>query len=510
MDRTLNLLNLYELLHNTLLITEEVKEILRRDCNQAAFVLKPWQMKTVVEKRIDESTCSCKKNENEAEEIAAGIGKAIVLAQELREKLKLNVALRKKASRTDTIENIYLSNPTSTSSHKRISKSNVTTQKVNVTKSRPDYKKSNALQNDTATSVATRKSVQSGSTKRSNVIDKMQSKVLPAKVAEKPKKGKNFILENKLNVKKISSSNKLQVDDNNISQNSRKSLPVETSAAELSDLIHKMTRRQSTENALISFPENAKNDCPLHGNNACQFVQEQIVAIDVVEALRYFNVPNEIVKVLRTYYSFLKTEVDLNDIKEDRYERSIDTFLKEFEAMNIIMQDYLLDEPHLLNKAAKSITAFSSIFNEDLETIQSNDTKTASAELRASFNQCNIKNNAEPVIKNSSYNLSVATGWMSNGIWNISCIEHLKNFSKAYNIRYCNKKQLLSLYEAIQKLQRTKYLNTLIEIVLRDVIPTIKSNIEPVSTEYAQAYKTMFILYQGLNPKVPVLVRTDS
>lgn len=114
---------------------------------------------------------------------------------------------------------------------------------------------------------------------------------------------------------------------------SRKSLPVETSAAELSDLIHKMTRRQSTENALISFPENAKNDCPLHGNNACQFVQEQIVAIDVVEALRYFNVPNEIVKVLRTYYSFLKTEVDLNDIKEDRYERSIDTFLKEFEAM---------------------------------------------------------------------------------------------------------------------------------------------------------------------------------
>lgn len=91
------------------------------------------------------------------------------------------------------------------------------------------------------------------------------------------------------------------------------------------------------------------------------------------------------------------------------------------------MQDYLLDEPHLLNKAAKSITAFSSIFNEDLETIQSNDTKTASAELRASFNQCNIKNNAEPVIKNSSYNLSVATGWMSNGIWNISCIEHLKS-----------------------------------------------------------------------------------
>jgi len=66
------------------------------------------------------------------------------------------------------------------------------------------------------------------------------------------------------------------------------------------------------------------------------------------------------------------------------------------------------------------------------------------------------------------------------------------------------------LYEAIQKLQRTKYLNTLIQIVLRDVIPNIKSNIEPASAEYTQMYKTIFILYQGLNPKVPVLAKIDS
>jgi len=111
---------------------------------------------------------------------------------------------------------------------------------------------------------------------------------------------------------------------------SRKSLPPEASAAELSNLIHKMTR-QSTESTSISSPE---NDCPLHGNNERQTVHEQIVAIDVVEALRHFNVPNEIVKILRTYHAFLKTEADnLNDIKEDRYKKSVDTFLKEFEAM---------------------------------------------------------------------------------------------------------------------------------------------------------------------------------
>jgi len=40
-------------------------------------------------------------------------------------------------------------------------------------------------------------------------------------------------------------------------------------------------------------------------------------------------------------------------------------------------------------------------------------------------------------------------------------------------------------------------------------MPTVKSNVEPTSAEYALAYKTMFILHQGLNPKVPVLVRTD-
>jgi len=89
--------------------------------------------------------------------------------------------------------------------------------------------------------------------------------------------------------------------------------------------------RQSTESTSISSPE---NDCPLHGNNERQIVHEQIVAIDVVEALRHFNVPNEVVKVLRTYHAFLKTESDnLNDTKEDRYKKSVDTFLKEFEAM---------------------------------------------------------------------------------------------------------------------------------------------------------------------------------
>lgn len=61
-DHTLILSNLHELLHNTLLITEEVKQILKTDCDEATFVLKPWQVKAVVEKQIDDkSICNCNK-----------------------------------------------------------------------------------------------------------------------------------------------------------------------------------------------------------------------------------------------------------------------------------------------------------------------------------------------------------------------------------------------------------------------------------------------------------------
>jgi len=136
----------------------------------------------------------------------------------LREKLKLNVASKKKVSlRKDTVENIYLSNSASTSDRKKISKNNITTQKTNIAKS-PHCKRLSAFQNK-VTSIVTKKSI--GGIKRSNAIETMQSKASSPKVAGKLQKGKNFILENKLNIKKISSANKLQIgnDPDDIPQN---------------------------------------------------------------------------------------------------------------------------------------------------------------------------------------------------------------------------------------------------------------------------------------------------
>lgn len=133
--------------------------------------------------------------------------------------MKLNVASRKKVSRN--LGNIYLSNPASTSGRRKVSNNNITTQNANTTRS-PDCKRSSIFQSDEIASVVMRKS--DGGTKQNNALVKKPSKVLSAKIAGKSKKGKNFILENKLKVKKMSSENKSQVDGsnpNNFPQNVR-------------------------------------------------------------------------------------------------------------------------------------------------------------------------------------------------------------------------------------------------------------------------------------------------
>lgn len=135
----------------------------------------------------------------------------INLAQELREKLKLNVTLKKKISkRKDTLENIYLPNSTIVNNRKR---SNVVTQRINTAKNPvKDCEKLIAPQSDKTTSVATQSS-KSISTLKQSTTDKLQSNVSSIKIVQS-KREKNFILENKLKVKKISLTNKLQADSN--------------------------------------------------------------------------------------------------------------------------------------------------------------------------------------------------------------------------------------------------------------------------------------------------------
>lgn len=52
--------------------------------------------------------------------------------------------------------------------------------------------------------------------------------------------------------------------------------------------------------------------------------------MDVVEALHQFTVPNEIVKVLRRYYAFLKHPEEARSDDKERRNQSVDAFLKAF------------------------------------------------------------------------------------------------------------------------------------------------------------------------------------
>lgn len=98
------------------------------------------------------------------------------------------------------------------------------------------------------------------------------------------------------------------------------------------------------------------------------------------------------------------------------------------------MQDCLSQERHLLGTAAKSISIFSKISNEDLDSTQLNDMKNILDQLGVSLKQYNVKNIVEPI--ETFCNFSLTRGWMSNGIWNISCMQHFASKFTLYIYTY--------------------------------------------------------------------------
>lgn len=480
MEHMLELLDLRNLLHDIFFITEDVKEVLKKNCDEAAFVLKPWRMKIAFKEQKDESIYNYKK-----------------------ERRKHNVP-QNKFLKKSPIETIYSSSSMSVSNHKKMLRKDVAIQKINIAKTL-DSKNSVELKSDKM--VAMRKSTSPNpisDAKQSNSTSKIQLK-MSTKVAVNSKRERNFILENKLNIKKVIPPSKPQDhvhDPNNTSAALRKSLPLITSTAELSNLTYKMAQ-QSIHNALIS----------LHEDDEHQVVQECVVMMNITEALQCFDIPNDIIRVLRIYYRFLKTEIyKLEKNKRNRYEESVDIFLQEFEATNTFVQNHPRREHRLIDVVTESLSLLDMILSGNLDLIQVNAIKNAIVKSRVVLEQYNIENIVEPIVESSSdlpY-LSLEKGWTSYGIWNISYMRHFKNFSKTYNMRYNDKKQLLSLCEAMQELQRSEYLNILIQFILRNVIPATKSTIALTKADYARAYKTIFVLQQGLNPEMPVLVRTDN
>lgn len=80
---------------------------------------------------------------------------------------------------------------------------------------------------------------------------------------------------------------------------------------------------------------------------------------------------------------------------------------------------------------------------------------------------------------------------------------------KTLCIRYSSRAQLVSLFDALQQLQRAKYQEVLVHYLLHKVVPDAKKFLDSNSKEFSEAYKMCFTIIQVLNPKATVLVRTE-
>lgn len=80
--------------------------------------------------------------------------------------------------------------------------------------------------------------------------------------------------------------------------------------------------------------DQTKNNCPVHGTVQPKYVQEQsIVTMDVVESLDKFCIPGEMIKALKLYHSYLKTELSDELINRDKRQKSVNKFLTGFKEM---------------------------------------------------------------------------------------------------------------------------------------------------------------------------------
>lgn len=77
-------------------------------------------------------------------------------------------------------------------------------------------------------------------------------------------------------------------------------------------------------------------------------------------------------------------------------------------------------------------------------------------------------------------------------------------------IRYTNKDQLLLFFDIMQKFQYIQYYNDLIKIILKDILPNMEIFFNYTQLEYVKIYKMISILCQGLDPKIPILVRINK
>ncbi|XP_015431260.1 PREDICTED: uncharacterized protein LOC107187631 [Dufourea novaeangliae] len=437
MEQTYDLLALNKFLLQTLAFTEEVKHILKSDCEEAIFSLKPWCKKIIVKQEDAANACTCFKSEIEVEEIAAGISRTLLQTQQLREKLSLNVIKEKNHLKQPNLSKIYNPHAFGDGRKKEDKTLSTSNNKLPTVAAKNENKNTDKTKNSTKQLAAHSKFV----------------------------RNKNFLAINKRNIKTIPEVKKHKNINQKLDNNSKSSCSITkteclrfdnrsstASPNELKNLIERLSSQSS--NSTLSNKEDAK--CPIHGTVPSQVVYKQsFITMDVIDSINTFNIPGDIIKPLKAYHTYLNTKFSDKPLDNGKRQKMLNTFLTEFNKMN------------------------------------------------------NLQIRKSDVQKTFIYNDSDMAGWMSNGIWNLFYTRYFEGISKVQCIQYTSRNQLLSFFEMTQQLQQIQYVKDLVDIISEEILPSITVSFDSAKPEYIKIYKMICILCQGLNPKIPVLVRTD-
>ncbi|XP_043514858.1 uncharacterized protein LOC122531193 [Frieseomelitta varia] len=167
-----------------------------------------------------------------------------------------------------------------------------------------------------------------------------------------------------------------------------------------------------------------------------------------------------------------------------------------------------------MNALFKFVSLFQYLFSKTMK-IHFEDIRSLYTELSSPWKMYELKEfKNKQILRNDTYRIPHTTsnmkGYMSNGIWNSFYNKNLEGMSKICCIRYTSKEQLLLFSDIMQQFQHIQYYNDLIKIIAEDILPNANAFLNYTQSEYVKIYKMISILYQGLNPKIPILVRTDK
>ncbi|XP_012269286.2 uncharacterized protein LOC105693681 isoform X3 [Athalia rosae] len=339
----------------------------------------------------------------------------------------------------------------------------------------------------------------------------------------KTKEKKNFIAANKSSIKHMRPlRNKASLQTNGLlstkeslnSPNSRS-----TSSLELKELISRISLESNNELLKSSAKNLESNGCLVHDpNTPKQYVEKKIfTTIDVTEGLDRLGVPPDLVKILKKYHSYLNGKSTDNKVVDKRGEKATDRFLTEFQIMNRTRRKESTREK-LDSLCVNFMPVLKESYNKNMDFIELSKLKIRYTDLDSTCKLLNIRNfspvkrKISRIIENRCQNnlAGQTRTWKFNGIWNETYITSLEGLSRTCCIRYANKNQLLMLFEFMQGIQQFKYHTSLIDLLINDVIPSVRDTMQPKSEEYVNAYKMISMISNILHMKVPVLVRTDK